>query len=88
MELGGNITLQGFESIEPGTLVVVKKIVGNYAKKISEAKELKKLTVSLNNNSIEATAQLSNKEITENASSNNLFFALSEVLNNIIKKLG
>ncbi|MEW6062777.1 MAG: hypothetical protein AB1571_00185 [Nanoarchaeota archaeon] len=88
MELGGNISLQGFESTEPATLIVVKKIVGNYAKKISEIKDLKKLTVSRNSSSIEATAQLNDKEIKEKASSDNLFFALSEVLNNLLKKLG
>ncbi|RJQ16863.1 hypothetical protein C4573_02245 [Candidatus Woesearchaeota archaeon] len=36
MELGGNIALVGFREMDSGELIVVKKIVGNYAKKISE----------------------------------------------------
>ena len=36
IELGGNINLDNFEEIEKGQLIVVKKVVGNYTKKISE----------------------------------------------------
>ena len=36
VELGGSISLTGFNSLEPGMMVVVKKIVGTYAKKFSE----------------------------------------------------
>ena len=36
IELGGNITLVGFKEIEKAELVVVKKIVGSYARKISD----------------------------------------------------
>jgi len=35
-ELGGNITLVGFKEIERAELVVVKKIVGSYARKLSD----------------------------------------------------
>ncbi len=37
VELGGNISLTGFNNLEPGMIVVVKKIVGTYAKKFSES---------------------------------------------------
>jgi ribosome-associated translation inhibitor RaiA len=36
IELGGNITLVGFKEIGFSEMVVVKKIVGNYARKISD----------------------------------------------------
>lgn len=36
IELGGNIKLVGFNELEPVKLIVVKKMVGTYAKKISE----------------------------------------------------
>lgn len=36
IELGGNITLVGFKEIGFSELVVVKKLVGNYARKISD----------------------------------------------------
>jgi hypothetical protein len=35
-ELGGHITLVGFKEIEKAELVVVKKIVGSYARKLSD----------------------------------------------------
>lgn len=33
IELGGNIKLTGFKELDPGSLMVIKKIVGNYGKK-------------------------------------------------------
>lgn len=35
LQLGGNIELSGFGEMEPGSMVVLKKIVGNYARKFS-----------------------------------------------------
>lgn len=37
LEFGGNIVLCGFSDIDKATMVIVKKIVGNYAKKFSES---------------------------------------------------
>lgn len=34
-KLGGEISLLGFDSLEPVELIVVKKIVGNYVRKLS-----------------------------------------------------
>ena len=39
IELGGNITLVGFKEMGFGELIVVKKIVGNYARKLSTDKK-------------------------------------------------
>ena len=36
-DLGGNIQLSGFKEISPGEMVVVKKIVGSYARKFSDS---------------------------------------------------
>ncbi len=36
LQLGGNIELSGFREIDPGSIVILKKIVGNYARKFSE----------------------------------------------------
>jgi hypothetical protein len=36
LELGGSIQLSGFSSIDGGQMVVIKKIVGNYAKRLSD----------------------------------------------------
>ena len=39
VELGGNISLSGFSVLDNSHLVIIKKIVGNYAKKFSETCE-------------------------------------------------
>jgi len=36
MQLGGNIVLSGFKALDKAELVVVKKIVGSYARKFSD----------------------------------------------------
>ena len=36
MALGGNIQLTGFSTVDKADLVVVKKIVGNYVKRMAE----------------------------------------------------
>ena len=36
IELGGNIELSGFKDIDSASMVIVKKMVGNYAKKMSD----------------------------------------------------
>ena len=34
IQLGGNISLSGFSIVEPGQMIVVKKIVGNNVRKL------------------------------------------------------
>ena len=36
VELGGNITLTGFKEVSPAEMVVVKKMVGSYARQLSD----------------------------------------------------
>ena len=36
LNLGGSIELVGFSTLDSGSMVILKKIVGNYAKKIAE----------------------------------------------------
>ena len=36
MELGGNIELLGFDELDSSELIVLKKIIGNYARKFSD----------------------------------------------------
>jgi ribosome-associated translation inhibitor RaiA len=38
LELGGNIELTGFTGLVPGSMTIIKKVVGTYAKKYSELK--------------------------------------------------
>lgn len=89
IELGGNIKLENFENIEPALLIVVKKIVGNYTKKISDAmSEFKEIIVSLENSenyrvSVRVSAD---REYASEADDKNLFFALDKALGTILKQ--
>jgi len=48
IELGGNIQLVGFTDLDSANMIVLKKIVGNYTKKISEnCQAFEKLTVTM-----------------------------------------
>ncbi len=84
--LGGNIELTGFKAIDRGSLVVVKKIVGNYVRKLSEITEkLEKFSVvmkQVHNNQYELHAKLidNGKAVTSEVIERNLFFALDKVL--------
>ena len=39
IELGGNIKLTGFSDMDKGQMVVLKKIIGNYARRFSDRSE-------------------------------------------------
>lgn len=34
--LGGNIVLSGFREVDGGTMIILKKMIGNYARKFSD----------------------------------------------------
>ncbi|MCD4760104.1 hypothetical protein K8R33_04420 [archaeon] len=90
IELGGNINLDGFEKIESGNLIVVKKVVGNYTKNISEkVKDFKKITISLKKEGgfLIYVKVDSENEIISEAKASNLFFALDKALSGILNKI-
>lgn len=90
IELGGNIALDGFEEIELGSMVVVKKVVGNYARQMSEkAKGFEKLVVALKKetNEVKATVTISGKETSAEFTEKNLFFALDKALGKLLSEL-
>jgi len=94
IELGGNIKLDGFNSVDIPTLIVVKKMVGNYAKKISDnimpVNELfLNLKESDNENKIfKLNASLTSEEnkFDSEVEDVNLFFAIDKALQNIMKE--
>jgi len=88
IKLGGNIVLDGCDDLEPATLIILKKMVGNYARKISEKNTFDELRINLQNddNNYKLEVQLKTKE-GENVKAvedNNLFFALNNVLKDFI----
>jgi len=90
VELGGNIELVGFEEIDGGSMIVVKKVVGNYAKKFSEiCKQFQNLKVTLKkvherekSEKYELQGKLVNdgKVFNSEMTDMNLFFALDKIL--------
>ena len=85
IELGGNIKLINFDSLEPALLVVVKKVVGNYTKKISESIDsFKGIEVTLED-SIKINVKVSaDKNYEAEAMDKNLFFSLDKALGTIL----
>lgn len=80
MKLGGNIELIGFESLEPGTLIVVKKMVGNYAKKIEG---LERFVLTLNKNDeykMECLLVINGEEHKAEVSNKNLFYGIDKAI--------
>lgn len=93
LELGGNINLSGFGAVEPGQMVVIKKIVGNFTKKISEEFDnFEKILISLEGADKKGTKMKSllvigGKEFQGEVNNPNLFFALNDVLEEVAGKV-
>src|SRR3989344_8111480 len=89
-ELGGNITLVGFKELETSEIIVVKKVVGSYARKMSDSSSnFENLTVTLK--TVHKTAKSEKYEVharlldngqlyTGEAIERNLFVALDTCL--------
>ncbi len=98
LELGGNITLVGFKELEKAELVVVKKIVGRYARKMSDTLlGFKSLRVSLKpvhkteageKYEIHAKAMVEGRPVNADTTERNLFVGLDSVLKNILQIVG
>jgi ribosome-associated translation inhibitor RaiA len=92
-ELGGNIRLTGFSGLEPGNMSIIKKMVGNYAKKISENvenfEELSLTMKKVHNNAYEIHGKVNANKgpFTSVETDNNLFFAMDNVLKNILQQI-
>ena len=94
IELGGNITLAGFKDIDKAELVVVKKIVGSYARKMSDSVSgFENLTVTLKivhktegseKYEVHGKAMVSGKPAASETTERNLFVALDDVLKKVL----
>lgn len=93
IELGGNINLVGFKDLEPGKLVVVKKVVGNFVRKIQDHnKDFQQITITLKNiheSKFEIQSHLitNNNNYTSEVTDFNLFFALNKSLEKLIDQI-
>jgi len=97
VSLGGNIELSGFREIDSGSMIILKKIVGNYSKKFSGmSPNLELLSLHMKNVHLTSGSEkyelhgkvISNGAIHTSATTDrNLFFALDKVLKNIEKNI-
>ena len=88
VELGGNISLSGFKDLEPGSMTIIKKIVGNYAKKFSEkSSDFEKLALTMKKKEseykVDVKLLLKGNSITAEETDRNLFFVVDKVLKKI-----
>jgi ribosome-associated translation inhibitor RaiA len=94
IKLGGQIELSGFGGLDRSQMIVVKKIVGNYTKKISEKDEtfkgikvtMKKISSS-NMFELNVNLDVNNGPITASIDDRNLFFAIDKVLEKVFNQL-
>ncbi|MBU2638031.1 MAG: hypothetical protein KJ955_03595 [Nanoarchaeota archaeon] len=87
VQLGGNISIEGFEGMEPAKVIVAKKMIGLFAKKTGVAMgSLDAFDVKLSGDSITIHAKAGARVLEEKAEDKNVFVALSNALSAIIEK--
>lgn len=97
VRLGGNIQLTGFRDIDSSSMVVLKKIIGNYAKRIAElTKKMEVLHITLKpvherekSEKYEVHVHLidNGKVYASEVTDRNLFVAVDSVLKKIVNEL-
>ena|SRR3989344_1604985 len=99
IELGGNIKLVGFKDLDPSQLIVVKKMIGTYAKKISQSTEFQELSLHLKaihknpekesnvKYELQAKVIIDGKPYNSEITDFNLFYAMDRVLTKLIDSL-
>ena len=88
MQLGGNIELSGFNSLDGASMVILKKIIGNYGRRFSDTtNKFEKLSVSMKpvQENYEIRAELINdgKSSVSEVVERNLFVAVDSALKKI-----
>lgn len=97
VSLGGNIELSGFRNIDQGSMVILKKIVGNFAKKFSEQNEdFQKLHVTMKpiherekgeKYEIHGRLQVNGHSLSAEMVDRNLFYCLDKVMKKLESEL-
>ncbi len=97
LQLGGNIELSGFRDLDIASMIVLKKIVGNYAKRMSELSEkFENLSLSMKpahetekSEMYEIHAKLmdNGKPFVSEVTERNLFVAIDGALKKIVSEI-
>ncbi len=93
--LGGNIELVGFKDVDGGSMVILKKMIGNHVRKMTESAEgFEKLIVTMKkvgsgNHKFEVNAKMLDKGKPYNSEVTdfNLFFTVDKALSSIQKQV-
>ena len=96
-KLGGNIELTGFRDIDSSSMIVLKKIIGNHARRLSElSQKMENLHITLKpiherekSEKYEVHAKLNNngKIYVAESVDRNLFVAVDDVLKRISREM-
>ena len=96
-ELGGNIQLAGFRDIDSSSMVILKKIIGNYARRMTElAEKFEKLHITMKpvhqrekSEKYEIQAKLisNGKPFVSETVDRNLFVAVDDSLKKIVSEI-
>ncbi len=97
LQLGGNIQMTGFKVIDPAAMIVLKKIIGNYANRIGElTKRMESLHITLKpvheretSEKYELHAKVidDGKIVVSEITDRNLFVAVDGVLKKLVNEL-
>ena len=93
--LGGSIELVGFKELDGGSMVILKKMVGNHVRKMSDtAESFEKLTVTMKkvgpgSKKFEINAKMidNGKPFTSEVTDFNLFFTIDKALRQIVNQI-
>lgn len=89
--LGGNIELSGFRTLDAGSMIVLKKIIGNYARKFADNHGSEKLMLQLATNAdvfaLTGSVRLQGKEVSAEHADKNVFFLVDVVLKKLEQQL-
>lgn len=90
MELGGNIELVGFNDIDVSEMVVLKKIIGNFTRKLADhmGDDYQKLIIDMKHVhgissskfQVQAKLMTQGKPYASEVTENNLFVCISDVM--------
>lgn len=86
LRLGGNIELINADNLDRGAIVVVKKLVGNYARKFSD-KGLDRLAVTFQPGSVLVEANVQGRSIITESQHQNVFFSMDRALRDVERQL-
>jgi hypothetical protein len=89
--LGGNIELRGFNALDGGSMIVLKKIIGNYARRFADSHQSEKLALTLAQNAdtyaLTGSVLLQGREFRAEHAGKNVFFLVDSVLKKIEEQL-